>query len=117
MRHGHLRQAAHQQQSDQRTDGIADQHAGPGIADGVGAAHEQPGADGATDGDHAHLAGSELAPEAQFAIGDFGKALVWRGHVACPFIIVIALLFWLKHCPLWERACSRMRCASQYIRD
>jgi len=90
MGHRHFRQAAHQQQGDQRTDGVAHQHTGPGIADGVGAAHEQPGANGAADGDHAHLAGSELAPQAQFAVGDLCKAVVWRGHVVCPFIIVIA---------------------------
>ncbi|AZE85812.1 hypothetical protein C4J98_4430 [Pseudomonas orientalis] len=31
------------------------------------------------------MTGSKLAPEPQFAVGDFCKAVVWRGHVACPF--------------------------------
>ena len=87
MGHRHLRQAAHQQQGNQRADGVAHQHARPGITDGVGAAHEQPGADGATDGDHAHLAGSELAPQAQFTVGNLCKAVVWRGHWCAPLLL------------------------------
>jgi len=69
MGHGHFRQAAHQQQRDDRADGVAEQHARPGIADRVGAAHEQPGADRATNGDHAHLPGRQLTPQALFTVG------------------------------------------------
>ncbi|MNF53098.1 hypothetical protein D3C84_344700 [compost metagenome] len=74
MGHGHFRQAAHQQQRDDRANGVAEQHARSGIADGIGTAHEQPGADRPANGDHAHLSGSELTPEAMLAVGNRVKA-------------------------------------------
>lgn len=75
MGHGHFRQAAHQQQGDQRADGVAEQDAGACETDGEGAAHEQAGADGAADGDHAHLRGREPPLQALFAARDGLEAL------------------------------------------
>ena len=61
MRDRHLRQAVHQQQRDDRGEDVAEDDAGPGGAHRQRAAQEQTRADRAADGDHAHLALSELA--------------------------------------------------------
>jgi hypothetical protein len=66
--HGHLGQASHEQQADEGADGVADEHAGAGKADGKGAAHEEAGTDGATDGDHGHLGGVQVLLQACLAL-------------------------------------------------
>ena len=73
MGHGHLGQAAHEQQTDERTNCIADEHTGPGHANGKGAAHEQARADGAANGNHGHLGGIELLAQAGFSLLDAVK--------------------------------------------
>ncbi|MCY1393459.1 hypothetical protein D9M71_83550 [compost metagenome] len=80
MGHGHFRQATHQQQCDERTDGIADEHARPGKADSEAATHEEPGADGAANGNHAHLRRSELALEPLLTGRDCGESSL-VGHL------------------------------------
>ncbi|MNV53557.1 hypothetical protein D3C71_1457110 [compost metagenome] len=66
--HGHLGQAAHQQQRDQRADRVAQQHAGPGKADRKRAAHEQARADGAANRDHHDLRAAQMLLQAGFAL-------------------------------------------------
>ena len=66
--HGHLGQASHEQQTDEGADGVADEHAGAGKADGKGAAHEETGTDGATDGDHGHLGRVQVLLQACLAL-------------------------------------------------
>lgn len=70
MSDGHLRKTAHEQQRNERADGVADQYAGAGETDGEAAAQEESRADGATDGDHGELAGGESAVQALFSFGD-----------------------------------------------
>src|ERR1700676_3121705 len=48
--------------------------AGSGEFDGGGGAEEESGADGTADGDHGHLSGGELAPEAGLGVRG------WSGH-------------------------------------
>ncbi|MNT60104.1 hypothetical protein D3C72_1976610 [compost metagenome] len=82
MGHGHFRQAAHQQQGDDCANGIAQQHARPGITNGIGAAHEQPGADCTPNGDHAHLPRRQLTPQAMFTVGyRFETAVIGHFYV------------------------------------
>jgi len=63
---------------DEGGDDIAEDHAGTGDFEGGGGAEKQSGADGAADGDHGHLAGSELMVETLF-VDDF---LGGEGHAA-----------------------------------
>ncbi|MNN91963.1 hypothetical protein D3C81_2101600 [compost metagenome] len=86
MGHGHFRQAAHQQQGNDCADRVAQQHAGPRIADGVGAAHEQPGTDCSANGDHAHLPRGQLPPQALLALGNRVKATGFA-HVSVLWIL------------------------------
>ncbi|MNP04952.1 hypothetical protein D3C76_968910 [compost metagenome] len=90
MGYCHFRQAAHQQQGDQRADGVAEQHAGAGETNGKGAAHEQAGANRATDGDHAHLPRRQLPAQAVLALGDGFKTL-GIGHHSVLWLFLGAL--------------------------
>ena len=67
MCNGHFREASHQQESNTRADGVADQHRRAGKANRETATKKQTGADCATDGDHRELPGREGPPQSFFA--------------------------------------------------
>ena len=79
MGDGHLGQAAHEEERDERADGVGDQHGGAGEADGEAGAEEEAGADGSADGDHGKLGGGETALQALLTRGDLIK--LCGGHL------------------------------------
>ncbi len=78
---GHLGQAAHEQQRDERADEVRHQHGRAGERDGESRAEEQARADGAADGDHRKLGGRQGAAQAGFAVGEGAEGRVWSWAV------------------------------------
>ena len=80
MGDGHLGKAAHQQEGDQRADGVTQEDGRTGEANGEAAAEEESGADGAADGDHGELAGGQAAMQPFLAVQDFVELRARAGH-------------------------------------
>ena len=79
----HLRQAAHQQEGDESADRVAQDDARASDTDRELAAQEQARANGAADGNHAHLAGGQPPVQALFAGGDV-REVRSAAHVTRP---------------------------------
>ena len=81
MRDGHFRKTAHEQQRDERPDGVAQQHRRAGQPDREPAAEKQPRTDGAADGDHREARSTQTTLQTSLAFDDFQETLFAAIHL------------------------------------